>query len=152
MSKSIRHPRAFTMVEMLLALILIGVFALSATKLFSATMKLSRNTAAAQNTAASFNSALAALRADVWRARKIETLDRGIVILTLADMQVQWSIDEQIMRSKESGDQRVWEPPTGTSLHADATKVILRVPPTTQAAGGEIWVASQPLLIEKMTQ
>ena len=144
MTRAMRHPHGFTTIEMLFVVILISVFALSAAKLFHATMTLSRNTAAAHNSTVSFDALLSALRADVWRARRIEDAGAGAVKLTLADAQVQWSVGESIVRS-EGGRDRVWTPPPGLSIAADEQRVIVRV-----AGGDEVWLASQILLVEEM--
>lgn len=169
MTASRRQSRGFTLTEMLIVLILMGFFALAASRLFYATVTLSRTAAQSENNSASFESALSALRSDVWRATKIDEDDgKGLVHLTIGDQVIMWTIGKvwrdgpngtpiqspfpEISRVEDTGDHRSWPSPPGATLASEKSRVVLRVPAAQGTRAAEFWLSSQPLLALEMTR
>lgn len=145
--------RAFTVPEMLVALVLMGIFALAAAQLFHAVFVLSRDTVRLQNTTASFNSAVAVMRSDVWRAREIKTDNTGAIVLTIGQSSVRWTVDaEHMTRSDASGSAKTWTPPTAMSAVMRPESVVLRIAGTKNSPAGEIWLPREAALVEGVTQ
>jgi prepilin-type N-terminal cleavage/methylation domain-containing protein len=147
-----RHRRAFTIPELLFALGILGVFALTATQLFYATMRVSRNSAEHMDAAASFDSAVAALRADAWSAGEIATPNDNIAKLG----NITWTISgTTLMRDADNGvdggaTPRRWEVPPGGTFTAEPAAVVFHVPRTKSERGGDVRMVSQPLVLEKL--
>lgn len=146
--KSARRRRAFTMPELLLALGILGVFALAATQLFYATMRVSRNAAEQQDAAGSLDSAVATLRADVWSAGEIATPDASTANVGT----VTWRIKDSAL-TRDAGDDAApkrWDIPPGATFSAERAAIVLHVPRTKSERGGDVRMISQSLVLAKL--
>jgi type II secretory pathway pseudopilin PulG len=153
MTISRRQPRGFTMVEMLFLLIMLGVFALAASKLFYVNITAARKTAEAQNAIASFEAGLSAMRADVWNAREIAEPGSNVIEVTTPKLTVMWTIEgDQLVRQEDTGDVRKWTAPPGLTIAAAKSRVVVRSPAGRESRGGEAWLASRNLLTKEMSR
>ena len=150
----VRRPqvrRAFTITEMMAILILLGAFAVIATRLFTSTIKLGHNYGQAQDAATSAGFALTLLRADVATARDFKSPDASTIQLTSADDKpTTWTIQSNKLVRAQANEKNQWPTPAGGASFAatDAT-VILKF---TDPDFGEIWMPNQSRQTEKLTQ
>jgi prepilin-type N-terminal cleavage/methylation domain-containing protein len=103
----IHHPtraRAFTILEMLVVLMLLGVFMLVSGRLFVLTFDTTRQSEKAQAQTSRFDGMVRALRADVWSSREIKAVD-GRLTISSPQRTITWSIaaDHTVMRSEDIG-------------------------------------------------
>jgi len=76
---------AFTLIEMLFVIVLLGIAMPLQVRVFRTTMRVITDTPAFTNMQASIENMVASLRRDVWGATKIETPDPATIILTLSN-------------------------------------------------------------------
>jgi type II secretory pathway pseudopilin PulG len=89
-------PRGFTMIAMMVAIGLLGVFAVVATHLMQTTMKLYREAGSADAYARGVESATRLLRADAWAARRVTVAGEHSVTLERDDARsVVWQVDAE---------------------------------------------------------
>jgi prepilin-type N-terminal cleavage/methylation domain-containing protein len=138
-----KRRRAFTIMEMLSAMILLSALALVATKLFTSTILLTTKFANARDTMVSTDAALAVLRGDAWSARKIETPDANTAKLTLDnDRVVLWTISGDHLTRRQGDSERHWTTPPKASFTSDAISLSLN----------EIRMTSQTPLLRSLVQ
>ena len=87
------HPRrggAFTLTHLLFAMVLLGAFALAATRVFRLSVLTTESSARAQERSLRIEQALHAMRSDVWQADSIGAVEPMLVRLTGPDGAVEW--------------------------------------------------------------
>ena len=146
--------RAITLAELLVAIGLLGVFALAATQLFHATIRIGHATAQQQDTAGSFDAALNALRGDVWIASEIAATDATAAKLG----NVTWTIrDTTLTRVASDGTPpRTWPVPKGTVFITEGgggggVSLVLRLPAADGQRGGDVRMVSETLVRARLT-
>jgi prepilin-type N-terminal cleavage/methylation domain-containing protein len=147
--QSRRRRSGMTIVELLLAIGVLGVFALAATQLFYATFRISHATAQQQDAAGSFDSALSVLRGDAWTATEITAPDPKTAKLG----KVTWTIHETTL-TRDAGDgshPRTWPMPKGLTFASDGVSLVLHVPAARGERGGDIKMVSEPLTLSRLT-
>ncbi|MFI5377859.1 MAG: prepilin-type N-terminal cleavage/methylation domain-containing protein [Tepidisphaerales bacterium] len=88
-----RHRHGFTLLSLLIALVLLGVFALVAGEVFNNTMRAVRTSADIHNQLNSFEGLLARLREDAWAARSVQVENpQTAVLVDSAAQKIVWSI------------------------------------------------------------
>ena len=87
-----RRMRAFALMELLIAIGLLGIFMFVAAKVFGSTMKVIRTDAANDAITRSLDAGVARLRSDVWTATSIAMKD-DMLSLSNPDGEVHWSMD-----------------------------------------------------------
>jgi type II secretory pathway pseudopilin PulG len=105
-----KPPRAFMLIDVLAALVLLTAFALIAAPLFSETMHVIERAPAAQDAMTRFESVSQTLREDAWSARSFTTIaPNTIQIETPSEPSIQWQIDSTGDIERLQGtDQRRW--------------------------------------------
>jgi type II secretory pathway pseudopilin PulG len=144
-----RHRRiGFTLNELLVALGLLAVFAIAATRLFQATMRVGRSAADAADAAASLDTASTALRADAWAAEEINVPNPTTAKLGPAT----WTIrGERLTRAAGNEPPRHWPAPPGVTFAADPPAVlVLRLPGSDPSKDGELRLVSQKQLLARL--
>jgi prepilin-type N-terminal cleavage/methylation domain-containing protein len=101
--------RAFTLIELLFTLALLGIFSLVATRLTSMSIRLMRDLPAQTDLAVRIDRASDQLTRDTWPANKIEVSGREL-ILTSTNHTLRWTLGANgaIIRSAAEGLQ-TWE-------------------------------------------
>lgn len=149
MTRSRRARRGFTLPELLVAIGLLAVFAVAATRLFHATIRVGHTTAQQQDAASSFDAAMTVLRNDVWTAAAIAVPDPTTAKLGT----VTWTINETTL-ARDAGDggrQRTWPAPKGSTFVADGASLVLRVPSTSGERGGDVRMVSEAAILTALT-
>jgi prepilin-type N-terminal cleavage/methylation domain-containing protein len=144
-----RHRRAFTIPELLMAIGILGIFAVAATQVFQATFRIGHATAQQQDAAASFDSAIGVLRADAWVATEIAAPDPA----TAKVGKVTWTINDTTL-TRDAGDgsrPHSWPMPKGVTFAADGGSLVLRVPAADGQRGGEVRMVSQTIMLSRLT-
>ncbi len=120
-----RH-RAFTLVEILIALSLIAAFSVVAYRLLGANFQLQTATAQANNQSAALAGAVASLRADLSVTRSFETPAPGVVRLRTQDpSSIDWTTtDRQLFRS-HAGSAAAWDVGRTLSFQVDGVVILL---------------------------
>jgi type II secretory pathway pseudopilin PulG len=85
-----RRRRAFTLVHILFALMLLGAFAVVATKVFRLSVLSSQSAAVSQERDLRREQALHALRQDVWQSQSIEAIEPAKLRLSAPDGPIEW--------------------------------------------------------------
>ena len=120
-----RRRRAFMLLEMLAALILLTAFALVASRLFTWSMRVTQEAPLAEHQILAFDSMLEALRADVWSGADVRVPDE----MHVEAGEVRWRVEREgaVVRSVGS-ESRTW-PGIGTRVRfeTDGAGVIVRV-------------------------
>lgn len=141
-----RPRRGFLLVEMLIAIGMIGIFIIVSGKLFSTTLRLTHASQAATAGAATFESSARALRRDVWGAAEITVLPGGGVIIRQGDgASISWRAEDDgaLVRRDEAAHpsvQRWPEMGTKVTLQPDRAGLVVRT------GEGEMLLVSQVLL------
>ena len=92
-SQRFQPRRGFTLLEMLMALILLTVFALVAGEVFSNSMRALRTSSDNHNQLNSFENMLARLRQDAWTARSMRVNDpHQASLIDSSGQKITWSI------------------------------------------------------------
>ena len=99
--------RGFMMIELLVSIVLLSVFALVATRLFTWATRVTAEAPAAEGQILLFDSMLGQLRADAWSSPRIRTSgDRNI---DLDDGAIRWAVQEDGCVTRTAGaDTRAW--------------------------------------------
>jgi prepilin-type N-terminal cleavage/methylation domain-containing protein len=152
MIQSRRDRTGFTMPEMLIALLLVGLVMTLAARLFQSTIRAGQSTAAARDAAGSLDAALAVLRADVWGAASVDIAANSASATIHRQPDVTWSIaDSTLTRRGNRLPPRIWTIPAGANFASDGADLVLRFPRDRSQAGGEVRLVSQPRLIKGLT-
>jgi hypothetical protein len=141
------------MIEMLMLIIILGAFAVLATRMFVTLMKLNQQAAQVHTDTVRFDAAMRALRADVWGATKLSGSGKEI---STQDGKVLWKLqpDGALVRVEQRDgkrDEKRWEvaiPQLSFSVNGPSVLVI--VPESKSTRGGELRLTSAPLLAERM--
>ena len=137
------------MPELLIAIGILGVFALAATRLFYATIRIGHATAQQQDAAGSFDAALGVLRADAWSAPEIAAANETAAKLG----NVTWTINSTTL-TRDAGDNsrpRTWPIAKGTTfIVVDGTSLVLRVPAAFGERGGDVRLVSQARVLSRL--
>jgi prepilin-type N-terminal cleavage/methylation domain-containing protein len=144
-----RRRRAFSLLELLVAIGLLGFFAVAATQLFRATVRISHTTAQRQDAAGSFETAIGVLRGDAWTAAEIAAPDATTAKLG----KVTWTARGETL-TRDAGDgsrPRTWPVPAGVTFLADNASLVLRVPPAKDERGGDVRMVSESKILSKLS-
>jgi prepilin-type N-terminal cleavage/methylation domain-containing protein len=146
---------AYTLVELLVVIGIFAAFALVATQLMHRTILVGHDAGYAQIAATTFDAAGRVLRQDAWAAKEMSAKSDRAITLTLADgSTIEWSVDEAgtFTRAAKGEPPRKWETKAaGATLAADGVAVVVRLPQTKTARGGELQFTSQLMLAGRMT-
>ena len=143
-----RRRRAFMLIEMIGALILLTVFALIATRLFTWSMRVTQEAPLAQQQIHAFDSMLEALRADVWAAGQVRVGDEQSV--SVGD--VSWTVGDDGAVVQTAGDEsRAW-PGVGERVRfeVDDAGVVVRVLDRRGTVVDRVVVVSEVALIRRV--
>jgi prepilin-type N-terminal cleavage/methylation domain-containing protein len=127
------RPRAFTLMEMLMALSLLTLFLSVATQIFHSSFKLMESATASDTQAARFDHALAALRRDVWESQRQTVSDHELSLEFPDKRRIVWtaSEDEGLSRTEQSAgttdDERHWPQLTSMNFESAGPTVTLVV-------------------------
>ncbi len=139
--------RGVLLVEMLVAIGLLGLFILVSGKLFSTTLRLTHASHTATGTVAAFESCVRALRSDVWSATEMMPLAGGGMRIVRGDGAViSWTTDADGALTRRGDDshpepERRWPALSKRlTMHPDAGGLIVR------ALDGEIYLISPVML------
>ena len=145
----------FTMPEMLIVLILVGLVAAAGGELFQSTIRAAHAAGESQDAASSVDAAVAAVRADVWGASAIDVAPGGksVTVKWQADRSVTWTIgnDGTLVR-REAADvpTRQWTLGARANFTANGPELMLRIPGTKSSSAGEIRLTSQVQLLRRL--
>jgi prepilin-type N-terminal cleavage/methylation domain-containing protein len=141
-----RKQRGFSLVEILLAVALFGVFIVIAMHLLRANIDVARATISADVNSARFDSAIAALRADLADSSSCGLPQPGLLQIHLTDHQtVEWRTESDGLSRKQGAHVQNWIIDQELKLKVDGAIVLLGSPddPANQLA-----FASPPSLAE----
>ena len=151
-----RRPSGFVLIEILVVLGMVAFVSIVATRLFRATLRTWRDSAQSQSAQARFDQAVGQLRRDVWSATSIETPNDRETILQTPEGRIEWhAIDPAgLARSTTADpvDRRRWEGLGNLTFTPRGPTLIVRLKPDPQEAGGDMVLASQPLLLAGRSQ
>jgi prepilin-type N-terminal cleavage/methylation domain-containing protein len=116
MSLRIGRRPGFTLLEMIMALALLGAFMTAATRLFYVSFRTIHSTELSRNQAARMDHFLAELRRDVWAARRATVSESGELALELEGRRITWSAAEGGVHRLEAGPQQQEAVRTWTSM------------------------------------
>lgn len=156
-----KHSRScrsgFTLLTMLAALAVLGIFALVATRALMMTMHVNTAIAKGQTLTARFDSAMRFLRQDTWNAAEITARDNTLVLKPFDGSAVTWSIEGRgtILRtSRERGHPQVqrWEMGIGgITLTVHGAEVVVHVPQGPYTRESERHLINQRRIAEGLT-
>lgn len=146
-----RRASGFVLIEILVVLGMVAFVSIVATRIFRATLRTWRESAQAQSAQFRFDQAVGQLRRDVWAARSIETPSDREAILQTPDGRIEWrAIDPAgLARSTpaDPADHRQWKGLGTLTFASHGPTLVVRVHPDPQEAGGDMVLASQPMLL-----
>lgn len=147
-----RRKRAFTMIEMLFVLGLLGVITLAGGRLFVTAMKTTHSAAQAQNRAARFDSAVSALRRDVWSAQKVTVASDGAVTINGShNSATTWtSKSGALIRHVNGGHDQTWNIEAKATFAPADLGLELQLAPSKSAEGAELHFDSEWQLLRRM--
>jgi len=103
------HTNAFTLVELIFVLVLLGAFALVSTKLLVSSLKIPHEAGLKRDAVVRFESATSALRKDVWSAQSLASPDASTVIVESSAGKTTWHQEEDhIQRTPPDGHAQQW--------------------------------------------
>jgi type II secretory pathway pseudopilin PulG len=111
MSAPTRQPRrrGFLLVNILVVLMLLGAFMLAATRVFRLSILSTQSASREQERALRLEQAMRALRADVWQASAVQSVQPNQLQLTTGDSPVRWDIDGEGNLTRSAGkDSQSW--------------------------------------------
>jgi hypothetical protein len=153
------HRRGFFFFEMLVFLMLASAFVLVAMRLFCAAVRISHAAGEAHSTAARFDSAIHSLRSDIWSGRNVVVSDEHTAAITGPDdTAIQWTIERngtmvRVERRGAVSRRQQWsECAPGTMLGLDGVELVIRIPDTHGARGGEVRLVGQIELTRRITR
>ena len=123
MSPRASTRRGFVLVEMLFAILLIGVVAVIAARLFASTVRVYRQTTEATTRLRAQQQWLATMREDAWAATEIEADDAAT--FALADGAARWSSDGEWLTRSLDDDVRRWPLSRPLRWHRDGRQWIV---------------------------
>lgn len=151
-----RRASGFVLIEILVVLGMVAFVSIVATRLFRATLRTWRESAQAQSAQFRFDQAVGQLRRDVWSATSIETPGDRETILQTPEGRVEWhAIDPAGLArstSADAADRRHWEGLGNLTFTTRGPTLVVRVKPDPQDAGGDMVLASQPMLLAGRSQ
>jgi prepilin-type N-terminal cleavage/methylation domain-containing protein len=104
-SRKCTNSRGFALIELMLVLGLLAVFAVVATRVIVISLKTMAQSGDQHDQIVRFESAMSSLRRDAWSARQISSADPQAVSITNADGTVTWSIEKNALVRKSSNPQ-----------------------------------------------
>lgn len=117
--------RGFSLTEMLLAISLLGVFMLIASRVIVANVRAQGSNLAAEANTARFDRAVIMLREDVAHSKSVEMPEPATLRIHLANNQtVDWYTDHQSLARKAS-DNRAWDIGQTLKFKLDGAVVLL---------------------------
>ncbi len=140
--------RAFTLIELLAAMILLAVFALIAGRLFQATFRLAQTSTQTQEAMATFDVAVATMRRDVWSAQSVRAEGNALMI----GESVAWKISGNDLSRVEADRTSHWPIPSNATFRADGPAIVLAVPESKTAQAGDVRMISQMQLLNELTK
>jgi type II secretory pathway pseudopilin PulG len=146
----------YLMIEMLLLLLILSVFALISARLFTSVMKLNYNASQAHTRTVRFDSAMRMLRADAWTASEMSAANQVVTLKMAEGGAVDWSVDKDgtIVRTSRAGgkeDVLRWSADVGgISLAVEGPRVVVRIPDSSRTSGTELGLINQRRLAEGM--
>ena len=159
-----RRRRAFTMIEIMMGIIIVGLVLTIAAQLFQTVIRAGRGAADSRDAASSFDAAVATLRADVWGARELAVAQSELSLrLTTSDgSQVAWSIvDQTIQRAQGATNaatmpamrpttlpSRTWSVPAELRFVQMRSGLTLQVRADKDSPPGDIQLVNQLRLLE----
>jgi type II secretory pathway component PulJ len=150
--KAGRH-RGVMMIEMLMLIIILGVFAVVATRMFVTLMKLNQQTAQVHTDTVRFDAAMRALRADVWSATQMSGSGSE---MSLNGGKVQWKVQKdgtlvRVEQREGKRDEKRWEAGLPQlSFMVKGSSVVVTVTQTKTTRGGELQLISATSLAERL--
>ena len=153
-----RRRAGFTLAHVLIALPLLGLFAVVSTQLLRATWRASSEMRIAAESAARLDGALHRLRADAWGASELSAEGAAATIRTPDGATVVWRTDPvggtltRVLtpdkdRPASAASQTVWKGlPPGIALAADGPALRVSMPNPTAGRTADVTMASQLLL------
>src|SRR6266542_553951 len=133
----IRH--GFILFELMVVLLLAGVFLAVASKLFVSTIQLNQQAAQVHTDASRLDAAIRTMRRDVWAASDASLRDGALVLKRSDDgHEIAWKIekDRAFVRSEAGTEQRWALETAGAKLDVHGAEVIVQIPDTKVARGG----------------
>jgi prepilin-type N-terminal cleavage/methylation domain-containing protein len=129
------HRRGFTLVEILLAISLLGAFMLIASRVLEENFHVDSDLAMAQNTSARFDHAVRAMRDDVLHSVSIELSGAHMIRLKSSEQQtIEWTADHDSLSRKATGQTSTWHVGQPMSITLDQAVVLLCITPSNQIA------------------
>lgn len=145
----------YTLVELITTLILLGAFTVIATRMFVSTLRVTRQASDSQNQAITIDSMVRMLRADVWSAADVRTVDKRLIVKRPDAKTVTWSVGENQIVRMEEGSKRPnrWSGVGPMTLDGRGDHVIVRfdAAPSRQGAR-QLLLMSQIRLAQKEGQ
>jgi prepilin-type N-terminal cleavage/methylation domain-containing protein len=118
--------RGLTLVELLIALSLLGVFALLVFRLLGANFRLSSATQTASGNSARFDDATGQLRADVSDSSSMEMTTANVLqIQRPGKPVVEWQCNRNVLSRKMTNEHRQWDVGSAVKLKLDGAVVLL---------------------------
>jgi type II secretory pathway pseudopilin PulG len=140
------NRRAFTLLELLGMLALLGVFMLISGQLFLMTTKLDRSSREQADQIARADNLLRLLRRDVWSATAMQTGESGLQLTTSPGQTIEWNFDSQGTLTRTAGSQSInWKamPSFRFDVHGPLVTVVVAAGKTEES----LTLPSQPLLL-----
>jgi prepilin-type N-terminal cleavage/methylation domain-containing protein len=149
-----RVARGFMLIEIMVAISLLAVFALIATKLLVLGIKVPHEVGEQRDAIVRFDSVVTRLRDDVWQARSIKSPDeKTLEIQTDSSGAVTWRIEAgAVLRTGADAKQtQRWELKEKLGFSGDGAGMVLNV---AENAGrtGKIQMLSERMLLESGAQ
>ena len=151
MNRTTAHRRGMMLFELLIVIMLLGVFGLVASRAFVATMTLNHQVGVVHTQTMRFDAAMRAMRADVWGAPEMHARDGRIAMRSSDGQAIEWSVERDGTIVRTGKDTERW--PVGVSgiaMRVEGVEAIVTVPDTRQGRGSELRLASQRQIAERM--
>jgi type II secretory pathway component PulJ len=130
-----RRRQAFSLVDTLLAVSLLGTFSLLAFRLVDANFHLVQATLAADSNTARFDRALQQLRTDVEASSALQMPQSGLLRIRLAGNQtVDWQSESSTLTRRGNGEVRSWTVGQPIELKLDGAVALLAISPIDKIA------------------
>lgn len=109
-----RSSRGFALWIMMVALVVLGVFALLSSRLFAASLRSIHRAQEAHTRQLRFDGMMRILREDVWAAREVRK--EGVSLVIAADLPINWQVsaDGTVVR-RQGGGEIKWQGVGGQS-------------------------------------
>jgi type II secretory pathway pseudopilin PulG len=153
MNGRVRQPPrrgGFMMFELLAAIILLGVFALVATRLFTWSMRVTAEAPQSEGQILLFDSMLEQLRDDAWTSANVRTIDERSIDVN--DGAIRWAVgaDGSVTRTSTGGETRAWRAVgQRVRFEPDEAGVVVRVLDARGAAADRILLPSEVVLLRR---